>query len=251
LTGRSQVDVANFYLVFDAILAGRDLRQTVFALDNRIPTELQYQLLLQLEEVLRSFCVFALQNGMGLPACEEDLQRIDRQLKEYTGLLPKVLPAETWALCQDKRDQLLARGLPEAAALKFAALDRLADFLPLICMAQVSGENLEDLARIMVLIEAKLDVTAILQLLEQVPVRDRWDRRAKESLLSSLHSVTVRIVQQAAAEDALKPQHFFAKRRPELRAFEGLWQSLQSETPRNFHPFTVLLRTLESFLLAK
>lgn len=248
LTGRSQVTVANFYLVFDSILGGHDLRQSVFAQDCKMPTVIQYGLLLKLEEVLASFCAYALNNGMELPAGEADLQRVKDQLLQYSQLLPAVLPAATWQLCQDKRDQLMADGLSAEMALKFAELNFLADFLPLILIAQVSNQNLEDLARMRVLVEEKISGEEIMQMLEHVPVRDRWDRQAKESLLGSLHAVMVRIVQQVAVDNATDPRRFFAQRRQKLRTFEGLRQSLAGEMPRNFHPFTVLLRSLENFL---
>jgi len=247
-TGRSQVEIANAYLVFDSLLSGHQLRQSVFALDNRMSASGQYALLLKLEEVLRSFCSFALGNGMTLPVDEDALARISGQLQEYIQLLPQVLSAETWQSCQQERDRLLQEGLAEEDALKFAALDYFADFLPLICMVQESGHDLRQLALLDVLVEEKLGSDQIIELLEQVPVRDSWDRRAKESLLASLHSVMVRLVQQAALETADDPQSFFRRRRQKMRTFEELRLSLQQETPRNFHPFTVLLRSLESLL---
>ena len=141
---------------------------------------------------------------------------------------------------------MIAAGLPEDIALKYAALEYLADFLPLICMVQQSDQNLEQLAKLKIIVDEKVGGEAIFELLAKVPVRDSWDRRARESLLSSLHSVQVRLVQQVAAEAAADPQSYFRNRRKKLRAFEDLRRSLLTESPRNFHPFTVLLRSLES-----
>ncbi|MEA3543782.1 MAG: hypothetical protein U9R69_01015, partial [Thermodesulfobacteriota bacterium] len=100
------------------------------------------------------------------------------------------------------------------------------------------------------LVEEKVDSAAIYELLEKVAVLDSWDRRARESLISSLHAVNIRIVQQVALEAIDKPQSYFSQRRQKMRTFEGLRQALISEVPRNFHPFTVLLRSLESLLTA-
>ncbi len=248
LTGRSQVTVATAYLLFDYMLGGRQMRQALFALDNKITTDLQYGLLLKLEDVLRSYCSYALSSGMAMPEEESDLERIISQLQEYTDLLPDVLPKAIWQQCQVEREQLLAAGLAPEIAMKFAALKYLADFIPLICLLQGSGQNLMQLARMKVMVDEKISSESIFELLEKVPVQDRWDRRAKESLLGSLHSVMVRIVQQVATEAADKPQQFFIQRRQKIRSFESLRQSLVTESPRNFHPFTVLLRALENFL---
>lgn len=248
LTGQNQVKVANAYLIYDSLLSGHELRQALFALDNRMPANRQYQLLLKLEEVLRSFCLFTLGNGIALPVDEEALERVTSQLAEYSAIMPKVLPAAEWQACEQERDRLIGEGLETDVALKFAALDYLVDFMPLVCMIQESGQDLEHLARLNVLIEAKISAGALTATLEKVPVRDSWDRRARESLLGSLHSVMVRLVQQAAQESAADPQSFFRKRRQKLRTFEELRNNLLTESPSNFHPFTVLLRSLESLL---
>ena len=115
-------------------------------------------------------------------------------------------------------------------------------------MVQQSGQNMEQLAKLKVMVDEKVALDPVIKLLAAVPMRDSWDRRARESLLGSLHSVVVRLVQQVASDSAENPQSFFGKRRQKLRTFEELRRSLLTEVPQNFHPFTVLLRSLESLL---
>ncbi len=250
MTGSSQVEVAAAYLIFDDLLKGQELRQAVFALDNKIPTDRQYKLLLKLENLLSFFCIYALGNGMTIPSSAEDLKRISQQLTQYTELLPTVLPAAAWQECDQLKGDLLQEGLSEEIANVYAVLDRLTDFLPLICMIDSSGQDLGQLAKIKVLVDEKINSAIIYELLEKVSVIDSWDRRARESLLNSLHAVNIRMIQQVALESVDNPQAFFAKRRQKFRSFERLRQSLISDVPRNFHPFTVLLRSLEAILMA-
>ena len=248
VTGKSQVDVANAYLVFDDLLGGKELRQAVFALDNKISSQRQYQLLLNLEDLLSSFCSYALSNSMEIPSSETDIERVRDHLKKYAGLLPQILPADALQQSETLQNQLLEDGLGKVIAYKFAVLGFMTDFLPLLCMVESSGHNLEQLAKIKVVVEEKINGRAIYSSLDKVAVVDSWDRRARESLVGSLHSVNIKIVQQVANETADDPQKFFAQRRQKMRTFEGLRQSLVSDIPRNFHPFTVLLRSLESLL---
>jgi len=250
MAGCTQVEVANAYLIFDNLLGGHELRQAVFALDNKISAERQYKLLLKLEDLLSFFCSHALSNNMAIPSSEQDLERISQQLQQYAEFLPQVLPAGSWQECEQSQSQLQNDGLSAEIASRYAVLDYLTDFLPLICMVESSGQNLEQLAQIKVLVEEKIDSSSIYELLEKVAVLDSWDRRARESLISSLHAVNIKIVQQVALEAADNPQKYFSQRRQKLRTFAGLRQSLVSEVPRNFHPFTVLLRSLENLLTA-
>ncbi len=250
MTGSSQVAVANAYLIFDDLLDGEELRQAVFALDNKISTDRQYKLLLKLEDLLSFFCSYALSNNMEIPSSEQALERINQQLQQYAQLLPTILTDGAWQESLQLQAQLEEEGLIKEVAYKYVVLDYLTDFLPLICMAESSGQNFEQLAQIKVLVDEKIDGAAIYTALDKVSVVDSWDRSARESLISSLHAVNIRIVHQVATEAVDNPQQFFAKRRQKMRAFAELRQSLISETPRNFHPFTVLLRSLEDLLTA-
>jgi glutamate dehydrogenase len=248
VTGKTQPQVANAYMIFDNLLSGRELRQAIFALDNKMAAERQYELLLKLEDILSTFCVYALNNNIEIPTTEEDIERIRTQLYQYAQLLPNVLPEEDWNDCKERSSKLRAEGLSKDVAFKYAVLDCLADFLPLLDLVEESGQNLEQLARIKVLVDDQIDAASILTRLEKVAVSDSWDRRARESLSSSILAVNIKVIQQIALESAAKPESYFAKRRQKKRAFDGLKQSLMNDVPRNFHPFTVLLRSLENLL---
>jgi len=248
LTGRSQVSVANAYLIFDSLLSGTELRRAVYALDNQVAAARQYELLLRLENILATFCVFALGNGMAIPVTTADLERISSQLQDYAGLLPKVLPAGVWQDCRQRKSTLQNEGLNPEIAFKFSVLDNLVDFLPLLCMVDSSGQSLETLAQIKVLVDQQVKIDVLLAQLARVPVRDSWDRQARESLISSLHAVNVKLVYQVATESAERPDAFFSQRRAKVRSFAAARQSLIAEEPQNFHPFSVLLHSLEGLV---
>ncbi len=250
MTGASQVDVANTYMVYDHLLNGHAMRKAVFALDNKVPAERQYALLMELENLLSFYCSYALSNGLRVPATEDELDSIGAQLDEFVALLPKVLPEDVWNRHEEKQRSLQTEGLSEEMANRYASLDFMSDFLPLVGMVENSGKTLEQLAQIKLVVEAKIGGRAIAKMLEKVTVLDSWDRRARESLTSSLHAVNIRIVEHVALECADNPLDFFARRRQKMRTFENLKKSLITETPHNFHPFTVLLRSLESLLTA-
>ena len=249
-TGASQVDIANAYMVYDYLIGGHEMRQAIFALDNKMAADRQYELLLKLEDLLSFFCSYALSNGVVIPAAEERLNSVGKQLNEYGQLLPKVLSPEVWEECEATRRQLQAEGLSEEMASRYATLDFMADFLPLVEMVESSGKSLEQLTQIKLLVEAKIASATIAAAISKVAVVDSWDRRARESLSSSLHAVNIRIVEHVALESAANPQQFFARRRQKMRTIEELRKALVTEVPHNFHPFTVLLRSLEGLLTA-
>jgi glutamate dehydrogenase len=248
ITGRSQVEVACAYLLFDELLDGVALRSAVFALDNRMPAERQYRLLLKLEALLRVFCHYALTSEMSIPTSSDELQRIRTQLDAYATTLAHVLPQPQWDACVEERKGLIDAGLDPLAAYKFSVLDCLVDFLPLVCMSASLGQDVEMLARAKTLVHETLAFTAIVEKLNAVPAPTSWDRRARETLLSSLGEVKVKLVHQVVQSDPEHPEKYFNARRQAVRNFEQLRQALDRETLQNFHPFTVLLSALEGLL---
>ncbi len=248
MTGRSQVEVACAYLLFDALLDGPELRKAIFDLDNRMPAPRQYELLLRLEDLLGTFCTYALAYDMAIPKTRVELEHIATQLKDYARMLPRVLPEEQWTSCLDERKRLISEGVEQLTAYKLSVLDSLFDFLPLICMSDTLSLELESLAAIHLLVQKTVGLDAVLDQLNRVSARNSWDRRAREALLSSLHTVNVRLVQQVAGQNAAQPEKYFRDRRQRLRNYETLKQALMTEVPQNYHPFTVLQRALEALL---
>jgi glutamate dehydrogenase len=248
ITGRGQVEVACAYLLFDELLDGAVLRRAVFALDNRMSAERQYRLLLKLEALLTTFCHYALSSEMSIPTSSDELQRIRTQLDAYAKTLAHVLPQQQWQACLDERKHLEDEGLDPLVAYKFSVLDSLVDFLPLVCMGASFGLDVEMLARAKTLVHEKLAFAAIVAKLDAVPARNSWDRRARETLLSSLNDVKVQLVHQVVQFDAEHPERYFIARRQALRNFEQLRQALEREVSQNFHPFTVLLSAFEGLL---
>ncbi len=248
LAGCSQVEVALAYLVFDNLVNGSEMRRAIYALDNRMPADRQYQLLLKLEALLAGYTSYALVNGMKIPETADDLAHIRDLLDHYTSLIPEMFSADDLADSEKFQADLEQQGVASHVARRFALLDFLEDFIPLVGMSVSSGEDLEKLARIKVVVDRKLKIEDILKQVGSVPVRDHWDRQARESLLGSLQMVHVRIIQRVAMDKPDSPESYFSERRQKMRSYEDLRQNLLSEKTGNFHPFTVVLRGLEGLL---
>jgi glutamate dehydrogenase len=247
-TGSEPAEVARAYLVFDKLLNGPALRRAVFALDNCMPSQRQYQLLLKLEGLLGAFCRFALDQRMALPEEPAELADYAEQLERYAQLIPDVLSKKQRQDCRKFAEQLQAEGLDEELARRFAMLDHLNGFLPLAGLVRGTEYGLDQMLRLDRFVADTLQTAQLLACLESVPVRDSWDRRARESLIGSSRKVLLRLIQAVAAENLQTPEQYFRGRRQGFRAFADLRDRLLSEPPANFHPYTVILAALEALL---
>jgi len=247
-TGAELTGVAEAYLVFDKLLDGPKMRKAIFALDNRMQSRRQYQLLLQLEQLLAEFCRYALDSHMKLPADDSSLTWYGRQLNSYVRMMSEVLPAEQRQECSLTSRQLQEEGVAVVLAERFAVLEHLDGFLPLVSLVSDADNDLESLIRLNAFVSEKLQEAELLDSIEAVPVRDSWDRRARESILSATRKLILQMVRMVAAESLEQPERFFHSRRQEFRNFTALRDDLLSEVPGNFHPYTVLLAALEGVL---
>ncbi len=248
MIGCSQVDVALAYLVFDSLVGGAELRSAVYALDNKTDANKQYALLLKLEALIAGYTRYALGNGIKIPQSADELAFMKKQFNAYSDLIPSMLDDLETSKKAKVLEQFKGHGLQEDMASRFVLMNYLGDFISLFGMCNQACDNLEQLANIKAVVDHQLKLDDIFDLVGRVPVRDHWDRQARESLLGSLQAVHVRIIQHVAAEQAVQPDAYFAVRRQKMRVYDDLRQSLLSEKTSNFHPFTVLLRSLDGLL---
>ncbi len=248
LVGCSQVEVALAYLVFDSLVGGAELRQVVYALDNKTDANKQYALLLKLEALLASYTRYALGNGMKVPQTSEDLAFMKKQFVAYCAMIPDMLDSLETGKNAKVLEQFKGHGLDDDSAYRFALMNYLGDFVSLFGMCNEACDNLAQLAKIKAIVDRKLQLDEIFEAVAKVPVRDHWDRQARESLVGSLQAVHVRIIQHVTTENADQPESYFSERRQKVRQYTELRKNLLSEKNSNFHPFTVLLRSLDGLL---
>ncbi len=248
LTGVTQSKVAHSYLLLDHLLSAEEMRQAVFALDNKMPSQQQYRLLLELEQILANSCLFVLSHELELPQDEKGLQRLNLWLDEYVEILPSVLSAPAWQVCLERKDELIAAALPRLFAERFAILPQLRIFLPLVRLVNQTKLEMGPLVRLSVEVIDKLAAEEVLSGVETMAVHNSWDRSAREALLGSLRNVIFGIVQKIALENSGDSRAFFRSKKHKYRNYRDLREKLARDEVTNFHPYTVLLRALEALL---
>ncbi len=248
LSGATPARVAHSYLLLDHLLNAEEMRQAVFLLDNKIPSEKQYQLLFELEQVLANSCLFLLSHELKLSQDAKGLQRLNLWLEEYIEMLPLVLPVPTWQACQQRKEELIAASLPMLLAERFAILPQLKIFLPLVRLVNETRLDMGPLVRLSVEVLEKLSAEELLDGVESMAVHNSWDRSAREALLGSLRNVLFAIVQKIALENNGSSQAFFSTEKQKYRNYRDLRRTLARDEAANFHPYTVLLHSLEALL---
>ncbi|WP_221248761.1 NAD-glutamate dehydrogenase [Desulfuromonas versatilis] len=246
--GTSLIDAAAAYLSFDQVLQGAALRQGLFALDNKIPSRQQYQVLLRLEETLGHLCSWAMAQEMAVRPDPELVKDYAAKVQAFEKKLGGILPEADWQNCKDNAAELEEAGLPASLARQAAALPYLEDFLPVVSLMQQTGADLHSVARIYGEVRQLLAIRDCLRDAEAVQTRDRWDRMAYQAIRDGFQNAGYRLTLAVLQNAEGNPERYFARRRQQLKFYHKLREGLRGVTPVNYNPFTVLINALEGML---
>jgi glutamate dehydrogenase len=245
-TGCPLPQAAEAYLVFDSMLGGRELRQAIRILEPRLAAPTQYRLLLDLENTIVALGEWALERGMQATVEEAVVAGYREQAGNYQKALGGLLPEAVWQSCKETVTALVENGFDENLARRLAVLPQFADFLQLVELARTRDGDLYSVALTLGEIRETLGLRSLLEDLGTVPVRDRWDRLARQSLESAFALGAFGLAAAVLAEADGNLERFLSRRRLRFRNYQGLRESLRGTVPANFHPFTVLVQALEA-----
>jgi len=129
-----------------------------------------------------------------------------------------------------------------------SVLDSLYDFLPVMQLTQQTGKDLFSVFRTYLDIRQDLGLDSLLQNFEQMQLRGRWDRLAKQAVEKRFKAILFRLTKAVCLTTDCNSNTYFSQHRNEIRRWHSLNQELQATPPVNLHPFTVLAELLENIV---
>ena len=139
--------------------------------------------------------------------------------------LPAVLSASDWGGCQAELAILTAAGIDEESAKTLVLLPWFDDFWAVSRLTRMTTLSLHAVAGLFRDVRIRLDFPLLLQRLDDVPMRDSWDRSAKRGVRERLLQGLVHMVDEVCRSNDGNPDGFFARQRVRLQG----WQALQAE----------------------
>lgn len=247
-TGATVPDVARAYLIYDAALDCNRLRTAIAQLDNKMPAEQQYRLLLHLEQALTTLVIGSLNEGREHELSEECIEQKREAFQHYFTALSGVVTTEEWQLCTDESTRLTAAGLPKEDAKVFCLLSYLNDYLPISNLMIRHKQDIFSVARTYREMRKAIGINSVLAGLSAMQMHDHWDRMAQRNLVSRFQSLFLKLVHNVCGEGDCNPESYFSSRRDEFKKWRSLHNELHLATPVNLNPYTVMADALESIL---
>ncbi len=247
-TGTSLVDVVGSYLAFEELLDADRLRATLYALDNRVAASIQSELLLLLEDSLRTLCRWELENREAQSLEKDSGDELRRQLGTYFKDLAGILPDVERQRSEAFQQRMHKAGVPEEELSAFLPLLHIQDFLPLVALSRRARVNLYSAAVTLMDVRRSFEIGLLADGMSRVPLRDHWDRVAARDLKRSLEDVAYRMVERVLIDHDGNLEAFVNRRRRRVGAYRELCARLRATTPVNLHPLAVSIESLRELL---
>jgi len=253
-TGADPAQITRAYVITREIFGLADYLATVESLDNRVTTDAQTTLYLELRRLLDRATRWFLSTRSGELDVAAEIALFQEPIAQYAALVPQVLQGSERRRLERRAKELVEGGTPEALAMRAAALLDVFSLLDIVRIAHDTDTPIEDTLRVYYHASERFGIDDMLFRVSQLPREDRWDALARGALRDDLYAVLDGITRGVLATS--NPRNDARTRFGEWttanaealdRARSGLRAILRLENP-NIAALSVALRTLRAFV---
>ncbi|MBF8223811.1 NAD-glutamate dehydrogenase [Halomonas sp. 328] len=248
-TGAKRADIARAYVIARDSFNLSGLWEQVEALDNQVPSRVQYAMMIDLMRLLRRATRWFLRQRSGMTT-KDSIAHFAPRLAQLQESLGKRLRGDELAAWQARRDELVAAGVPEALANAVAAANSLYAGLGIIEAAKLSGEKIQRVAEAYYEVGHRLELPWMIEQINALEVRDGWQAQARETFRDDLDrqqlALTVAVLQleDAPREMEARVEQWVQRHDSLYRRWCGLLGEVRSGSQVSFPLFAVAIREL-------
>ena len=244
-SGATMIEGVAAYLVFDEVMNGDAIREQVAAVDNKISSERQYELLEGLERALAGLSRQVFEQALPMHLDKVCVKDYRQRLNIFRTHLAELLPDTEWQVCKEAAKVVVKEGFPEDMALEMASFKYLAGFIPAVYIVEATGADLLEVTTAVGEMRLRLKLSQVMESLNEYTPHDRWDRAALVSLRGAFIKQAIKLTRSVVAEG--KGTHaFLSSRRPRIDYYLSLVETLRASPPTTTSFYVVLLRALEA-----
>ncbi|HEX5995412.1 MAG TPA: NAD-glutamate dehydrogenase [Jiangellales bacterium] len=209
-TGGTLEDLARAHTVASVAFRMPELMTGVQALDTVVPAEVQTHMRLDGRRITERATRWLVVNRRPPIDISWQIEFFEEPIARLLEALPDVLAGRELDLFIERRDALLAEGVPEDLAVRVAVLPPAYAGLGMVENSLRTGTDLLDVARVHFCLGDRLDLGRLLERIIALPRNDRWQTMARAALRDDLHAVhaalTAQVIQFTEESDDPKPR---------------------------------------------
>jgi glutamate dehydrogenase len=251
-TGATPADVTRAYILSRDIFRLDPLWREIDALDNQVPAQLQYEMLIDVGRLLLRATLWFLRRRRERLPIAEVLAIFRPGLEALQSELPAILSPSDQAAWDGTAQLLSMKGVPRPLAERMASLEHLYAVLDVTEVAVEQKKSIESVAALYFALAGELDLRWIAEKIALLPTDTQWQAMARNALrddLSSQHrAITTAIAR--LSPDTSDPEQMMAAWRerygPAIARLETMIEELKRTKSLDLAVLSVLLRELRA-----
>ncbi|HUP97657.1 MAG TPA: NAD-glutamate dehydrogenase [Usitatibacter sp.] len=250
-TGAAAEEVARAYILVRDIFGLEALWLEIDALDNKVPAQLQYEMLVEVGRlVVRGALWFLRRRRERLPIAQV-LDIFRPGLEALRGQVPRVLSAGDRAAWDASVSRYVSEGVPRNVAESVTSLSALYATLDVTEVAVDQKKSVESVAALYFALVGELELRWFTDRITQLPTDTPWQALARNALRDDLASQQRALTTTVAKlSDAQDPQQMLAVWKehyaPAIARLKSMVEELKRQGSLDLAVLSVLLRELRS-----
>jgi glutamate dehydrogenase len=234
------------YLAFSQILGIDSLRQAIALLNNDIPSNTQYQLLIQLEKTLAEICQWAISHGTAIRPEADIINSYADYLKSYEASASQHYPKH-W---QEQLGLYEQDQIPITLAKKLVFITNIQNFPFLILLVKETRQDFSTILDLLGDITQTLTLDKIKQQLTSLTVRDSWERKVSCGLQEEMQHLTGQLLKKILLSqvDTCTDYFGFQTEKNRIKQYKQIYQEIQNTLPINLLPYVILISALKNLV---
>ncbi|WP_328996442.1 NAD-glutamate dehydrogenase [Kribbella sp. NBC_01245] len=198
-TGGSVEDVVRANLAASRIFAQPDLLARNAELDNVVDAETQSRMRLETRTLVERATRWLVSNRRPPVDIAELVDHFGPGIATVKDALPDLLRGRELALFEQRRENLMAKGVGAEFATRIAILPPAYAALGIVETSARDGLDVLEVARVHFALGERLQLGVFLERIIALPRSDRWQTMARAALRDDLHAVHARLTAQVLA----------------------------------------------------
>ncbi|MDE1463405.1 NAD-glutamate dehydrogenase [Spartinivicinus poritis] len=249
-TGAEPADIAKAFVVARDIFAINDCWQQIEALDHKVPSSIQQEMMADLIRLTRRATRWLIRMKRKELNAEECVAHYGQQIREFSQLLPGLLGNGMRQVWQAKTQELVEKGVPEDLAGFVGGYKYLSYGLSIVKAADQTGQPLAKVAQTYFAIGERLHLHWFAQELGNLEVFNHWQSMARESIRDELtwqqRALTVAVLNMETAVEniAERIEQWINQHQVLVGRWDAMLADLRGQTNCELAMFTVANREL-------
>ncbi len=195
-TGASAGELTRANFVAREIFASLELRDELRAYDNKLDAEVQTRMRIEMRTLVERASRWLVNNRRPPLDSQATVDYFSETVQLVLVQLPELMTGRELTAFEERRDRLMAQGVPEYLAARVAVLNAAYMLLGLVEIANREKLDPAEVARLHFALGERLGLPAMMQRILALPREDRWQTMARGAVRDDLTAVHTQLTGQ-------------------------------------------------------